>query len=38
MGNIEPQRLLDIRYLDPDAGDADLRDGGRGLLPVLTES
>jgi tRNA 2-thiocytidine biosynthesis protein TtcA len=36
MGNIEPQRLLDLRYLNLDAGDepANLRPE---LLPVLTE-
>lgn len=38
MSNIEPQRLLDIRYLDPDKGDADSPGNGSELLPVLTES
>lgn len=32
MGNINPQRLLDPRYLDPDEGDEP-----QALLPVLTE-
>jgi tRNA 2-thiocytidine biosynthesis protein TtcA len=38
MSNIEPQRLLDIRYLDPDRGDVDSASEGSALLPVLTES
>jgi tRNA 2-thiocytidine biosynthesis protein TtcA len=38
MSNIEPQRLLDIRFLDPDSGDADSPGSGSTLLPVLTES
>ena len=38
MGNIEPQRLLDTRFLDPDAGDADSPNEASSLLPVLTES
>ncbi|HEX6880256.1 MAG TPA: ATP-binding protein [Terriglobales bacterium] len=38
MGNIEPQRLLDTRFLDPDGGDADSPAHGSLLLPVLTES
>ncbi|MBC8165277.1 MAG: PP-loop domain-containing protein [Bryobacteraceae bacterium] len=37
MGNIEPQRLLDIRYLDPDKGD---EEGvvNNGSFKVLTEA
>jgi tRNA 2-thiocytidine biosynthesis protein TtcA len=38
MSNIEPQRLLDTRFLDLDSGDADLPERGSALLPVLTES
>jgi tRNA 2-thiocytidine biosynthesis protein TtcA len=38
MGNIEPQRLLDTRYLDPDRGDDEAAVSGTSLLPVLTES
>ncbi|MBC7928155.1 MAG: PP-loop domain-containing protein [Bryobacteraceae bacterium] len=38
MGNIEPQRLLDTRYLDLDASDEDTYVGRSELLPVLTES
>ena len=38
MGNIEPQRLLDLRYFDPDAGDEPAAAPGEELLPVLTES
>jgi tRNA 2-thiocytidine biosynthesis protein TtcA len=38
MGNLEPQRLLDTRYLDLESGDTDLQDVGNTLLPVLTES
>jgi hypothetical protein len=38
MGNIEPQRLLDPRYLDADAGDGEAGAGSSVLLPVLTES
>lgn len=34
MGNIEPQRLLDLRYLDLECAESETRD----LLPVLTES
>ncbi|MBC8108838.1 MAG: PP-loop domain-containing protein, partial [Anaerolineae bacterium] len=34
MGNIEPQRLLDLRYLDPEGSEAE----NSTLLPVLTES
>ena len=37
MGNIEPQRLLDLKYLDLEAGD-DVSAGNSELLPVLTES
>jgi tRNA 2-thiocytidine biosynthesis protein TtcA len=37
MGNIEPQRLLDLRYLDLEAGD-DPAVSQHELLPVLTES
>jgi len=37
MGNIEPQRLLDTRFLDPDQGDEEPRHAGSELLPVLTE-
>ncbi|MDX2181065.1 MAG: PP-loop domain-containing protein [Bryobacteraceae bacterium] len=35
MGNINPQRLLDPRYLDPDVGD---EAPAETLLPVFTES
>jgi tRNA 2-thiocytidine biosynthesis protein TtcA len=38
MGNIEPQRLLDPRYLDADSGDDEAGAGSSVLLPVLTES
>lgn len=38
MGNIEPQRLLDTRYLDLEASDDDPIRSGEALLPVLTES
>ena len=34
MGNLDPQRLLDTRYLNLDAEEAETKD----LLPVLTES
>jgi len=34
MGNIQPQRLLDTRYLDTEVSDAD----SSALFPVLTES
>jgi tRNA 2-thiocytidine biosynthesis protein TtcA len=37
IGNIEPQRLLDVRYLDLEAGD-EMEASGSELLPVLTES
>jgi tRNA 2-thiocytidine biosynthesis protein TtcA len=37
IGNIEPQRLLDVRYLDLEAGD-EMETSGSELLPVLTES
>jgi tRNA 2-thiocytidine biosynthesis protein TtcA len=37
MGNIEPQRLLDLKYLDVDAGD-EAGSPSSQLLPVLTES
>ena len=37
IGNIEPQRLLDVRYLDLEAGD-ETEASGSGLLPVLIES
>jgi tRNA 2-thiocytidine biosynthesis protein TtcA len=36
LGNIEPQRLLDTRYLDLEAGDE--VGSARELLPILTES
>ena len=38
MGNIEPQRLLDTRYLDLDAGDEEATNSSSTLFPVLTES
>ena len=38
MGNIEPQRLLDARFFDPDAGDEGSAEPTSELLPVLTES
>lgn len=38
MGNIEPQRLLDTRYFDPDRGDEETTNGASALLPVFTES
>ena len=38
MGNIEPQRLLDTRFMDLDAGDDESPVTGSALLPVLTES
>lgn len=38
MGNINPQRLLDTRYLDVDRGDEEPEGSGSALLPVLTES
>jgi tRNA 2-thiocytidine biosynthesis protein TtcA len=34
MGNIEPQRLLDLRYLDTEACEPE----SNALFPVLTES
>lgn len=37
LGNIEPQRLLDLRYLDVDAGDEG-SDAQFELISVLTES
>jgi len=37
MGNIEPQRLLDLRYLDLDAADAETEEAAT-LLPILMES
>jgi tRNA 2-thiocytidine biosynthesis protein TtcA len=37
LGNIEPQRLLDLRYLDIDAGDEDSGSESE-LVTVLTES
>lgn len=37
MGNINPQRLLDVRYFDPDAADEPTANGAE-LLPVLSES
>lgn len=36
MGNINPQRLLDVRYFDPEAADESVVPGS-ALLPVLTE-
>jgi tRNA 2-thiocytidine biosynthesis protein TtcA len=36
MANVKTQRLLDLRYLDPEVGDEASSDGN--LLPVLTES
>jgi len=38
MGNIEPQRLLDVRYFDPDRSDEEPANGAADLLPVLIES
>lgn len=38
MSNLQPQRLLDTRYLDLEAGDSDVQQTGDALLPVLTES
>jgi tRNA 2-thiocytidine biosynthesis protein TtcA len=38
MGNIEPQRLLDVRYFDPERGDEETPNGAADLLPVLIES
>jgi tRNA 2-thiocytidine biosynthesis protein TtcA len=38
MGNIEPQRLLDPRFLDLDAAGEEPGARGSELLPVLTES
>lgn len=38
MGNIEPQRLLDTRFLDPDRGDEESSVSQETLLPVFTES
>ena len=35
LGNIQPQRLLDTRYLDLDAGDE--QESSSELFPVLTE-
>ncbi|MGH9632528.1 MAG: ATP-binding protein, partial [Bryobacteraceae bacterium] len=35
MGNIHPQRLLDVRYLDVEAGD---EVPNQTMLPILTES
>jgi tRNA 2-thiocytidine biosynthesis protein TtcA len=37
MGNIQPQRLLDTRFFDPDVGE-DSSEGSHTLLPVLIES
>jgi len=37
MGNIEPQGLLDLKYLDLEAGD-EASGANNALLPVLTES
>src|SRR4051812_13076192 len=34
MGNLDPQRLLDVRYLDLEAEEAETKE----LFPVLTES
>src|SRR4051794_17169099 len=38
MGNLEPQRLLDIRYLNPDLGDEEVLTGASAILPVLMET
>jgi tRNA 2-thiocytidine biosynthesis protein TtcA len=38
MGNIEPQRLLDPRFLDLEAGDEESVSPGSPVLQVLTES
>jgi tRNA 2-thiocytidine biosynthesis protein TtcA len=38
MGNLEPQRLLDTRYLDLENGDAGPTRSSDVLFPVLTES
>jgi tRNA 2-thiocytidine biosynthesis protein TtcA len=38
MGNLEPQRLLDTRFLDLENGDATVQPSGPELLTVLTES
>ena len=37
MGNLEPQRLLDIRYFNPDRGDEEALTEASAMLPVLTE-
>jgi tRNA 2-thiocytidine biosynthesis protein TtcA len=38
MGNIDPQRLLDTRFLDTEKGDEEQLPSGSSLLPVLTGS
>lgn len=38
MGNIQPQRLLDTRFLDLEKGEEEASHVGSPLLPVLTES
>jgi tRNA 2-thiocytidine biosynthesis protein TtcA len=38
MANIQPQRLLDTRYLDLEGGDEELLRSERPLFPVLTET
>ena len=38
MGNLEPQRLLDVRYFNPDLGDEEVLTEGSVMLPVLTET
>ena len=37
MGNLEPQRLLDVRYFNPDEGDEEPLTDASVMLPVLTE-
>ncbi len=38
LGNIQPQRLLDTKYFDPDRGDDETTNGTAALLPVFMES
>jgi tRNA 2-thiocytidine biosynthesis protein TtcA len=38
MGNLQPQRLLDTRFLDLENGDPRVEPSGNELLTVLTES